>query len=61
MRLSSPKVKIAEVDASSGSELETSPEIPSCSSALKGFDDEDLSSVLFQFPSLSIAGLCIEC
>lgn len=61
VRLSNSKVKIAEVDASSSSELETSPENLSCSSALKRFDGEDLSLVLFHFICPSVAGLCIEC
>lgn len=61
VRLGNPKVKIAEVDASSSSELETSPETLSCSSALKRFDGEDFSLVLFHFTCPSVAGRCIEC
>lgn len=57
--LSNRKVKIAEADAKTSSESETPPETPPRCPAMKRFDYEDLSLVLFQLTCPSIAKLCL--
>lgn len=59
--LSIPKVKTAEVDAQTSSELETPPETPPRSSVLKRFHYEDLHLVLSRLTCPSIARPCVVC